>query len=255
MKRDRGYTIPMQNTKKHPHKKHVGQPIADRAELATSRPHDHRGLLIVVEGVDGSGKSTQLDLLGKWLESNGFAVARTEWNSSPSIKPITKTIKKSETIVSPETYALLHLADFAERYATLIEPNLRAGKVVLCDRYIYTAFARDTARGLPLAWLRDLYVFAPTPDLALYFKVKPEVAISRKVSMPNFYEAGMDLNLSTNIKTSFDIFQRRVIEGYESIAENDGITTVSGETDIFVTFPKVRDMVAQKIKAKYDIDL
>lgn len=218
-------------------------------------PHALRGLLIAVEGVDGSGKSTQLELLDKWLSSNGFATVLTTWNSSEKIKPLVKKIKKSETVISPEAYSLLHLADFAERYDGLIRGALAAGKVVLCDRYVYTAFARDTARGLSLPWLQQTYNFAPRPDVAFYFRVPPAVALARKTSMPNFYEAGMDRGLSPNIKTSFEIFQKRVIDAYEGMANREGLTVINGETDIFVTFPKVKQIVAAKIKQKYGITI
>jgi dTMP kinase len=215
----------------------------------------HKGLLIVVEGVDGSGKSTQLELVQNWLNSNGFATVKTDWNSSEEIRPVIKRIKKQEVVISPETFSLLHLADFAERYDTIIRGALKAGKVVLCDRYIYTAYARDTARGLALPWIKKLYAFAPQPDLAFYFRVRPEIAIERKTKMPNFYEAGMDQGLHTNIKKSFDIFQRKVIGAYEALAKPEGLTVIDGETDIFVTFPKVREIVAKTIYEKFKIKL
>jgi len=223
-------------------------------KAAKAKPN-HKGLLIVVEGVDGSGKSTQLEMLQNWLNANGFATVKTEWTSSETVRPLIKKIKKTETIVSPETFSLLGLADFAERYDKIIEPSLRAGKIVLCDRYIYTAYARDTSRGLDLPWIEHLYSFAPKPDLAFYFHVKPEVAISRKINMPKFYEAGADLNLHSNIKKSFCIFQKRIINAYLGLAKKEGLTVVDGETEICVTFPKVQHIVAKAIQDKFKIKL
>lgn len=225
-----------------------------KSEAKSSSPHQ-KGLLIVVEGVDGSGKSTQLEMLQNWLNANGFATIKTEWTSSETVRPLIKKIKKSETIVSPETFSLLGLADFAERYEKIITPSLNAGKIVLCDRYIYTAYARDSSRGLDLPWIRHLYSFAVKPDLAFYFHVSPEVAISRKINMPKFYEAGADLKLHPNIKKSFCIFQKRIINAYLSLAKKEDLTVVDGETDICVTFPKVQHIVAKKIQDKFKIKL
>jgi dTMP kinase len=216
---------------------------------------NHKGLLIVVEGVDGSGKSTQLEMLQNWLNANGFATVKTEWTSSETIRPLIKQIKKEETIVSPETFSLLGLADFAERYHKIIASSLSAGKIVLCDRYVYTAYARDTARGLDLDWIKHIYSFAPKPDLAFYFHVSPEIAIGRKINMPKFYEAGADLALHPNIKKSFCIFQKRIIDAYLGLAKKEGLTIVDGETEICVTFPKVQHAVAKAIHKKFKIKL
>lgn len=214
-----------------------------------------KGLLIVVEGVDGSGKSTQLELLQNWLNSNGFATMKTEWTSSETVRPLIKSIKKKEIIISPEAFSLMYVADVAERYEKLIVPALASGKIVLADRWTYTAYARDVSRGLDQKWVRKIYNFAPVPDLALYFRVSPEVAISRKISMPKFYEAGMDLRVHRNIKKSFEIFQKRVIGEYEKLAKSGEVIAISGETDICVTFPKVKKIVAEVIQKKYGISL
>ncbi|MBI5422125.1 dTMP kinase [Candidatus Peregrinibacteria bacterium] len=227
-----------------PTKAKVKRPSSDRT---------NKGLLIVVEGVDGSGKSTQLELLQHWLDSNGFATVKTDWSSSETIRPLIKDIKNRETLISPETFSLLHLSDFAERHEKIIKDALKAGKIVLADRYVYTAYARDTARGLPLEWIRKLYNFAPVADLAIYFRVSPEVAIERKTKMPKFYESGADLKLSPNIKKSFDIFQRRVIAAYERLATQEKLQIIDGETEIYHTFPKVKKLVADLIQRKLGI--
>lgn len=216
---------------------------------------ERKGMIIAVEGVDGSGKSTQLQLVNNWLQSNGFATVVTTWASSENIKPLLKKIKREEIIVPPEVFSLLHVADFAERLETVVLPALKAGIVVLCDRYMYTAFARDTARGLSEQWVRKLYNFALVPDITFYFSVQPEISFARKTGIPNFYEAGMDVGLDKNIRRSFELFQHRVIESYERLVVSDHLLRIDGEKDIFVTFPKVKKIIADAIHQKYKIKI
>jgi len=129
-----------------------------------ANPHPYAGKLIVVEGIDGTGKSTQLSLLQKWLESREFNVYFTEWNSSELVKETTRRGKKTK-VLTPLTFSLLHATDFANRLYHQILPPLKAGMIVLADRYMYTAFARDAVRGMSPGWLRNLYSFAVRPDL------------------------------------------------------------------------------------------
>src|SRR5450432_342571 len=112
--------------------------------------HQYPGRLFVVEGVDGSGKSTQIALLRQWLISEGYTVFFSEWNSSPLVKKTTSKGKKKQ-LLTPTTFSLIHATDFADRYERHLLPLLRAGYIVLCDRYIFTAFARDVVRGCPPA--------------------------------------------------------------------------------------------------------
>ena len=153
----------------------------------------------MVEGIDGSGKTTQLALLAKWLSAAGHPVFVTEWNSSALVKAATKTGKKKNAL-TPMTFSLLHATDFADRLLYNIIPPLKAGMIVLADRYAYTAFARDAARGVDRRWVRELYSFAVQPDLAVYFRVPIEVSIDRLLARRvklKFYEAGMDMGWST----------------------------------------------------------
>src|SRR6185437_16315099 len=140
--------------------------------------HHFPGRLFVVEGVDGSGKSTQIDLLRRWLISEGYTVFFSEWNSSPLVKQTTSRGKKKQ-LLTPATFSLIHATDFADRTERNIIPLLKAGAVVLCDRYIYTAFARDTSRGMDPAWARELYAFAVKPTIGFYFRVPLETAMKR----------------------------------------------------------------------------
>lgn len=207
------------------------------------------GRLIIVEGVDGSGKSTQIRLLEKWLRYNGMPVFFTEWNSSEQVKEIISKGKK-KNLLTPTTFSLLHATDFAARYERNILPLLRAGYTVLADRYIYTAFARDVVRGCSPEWVRHVYGFAVKPTIAFYFRVPVEISFDRIVkSRPKlkYYEAGMDLNLSNDPFESYRIFQGRIIEQYESMIETEGFTVIDGTTDIEEQQKRVRQKVIEML--------
>jgi dTMP kinase len=204
-----------------------------------------QGKLVIVEGVDGSGKSTQIRLLEKWLRYLGIPVFFTEWNSSEQVKEIISKGKK-RGLLTPTTFSLLHATDFAARYERNIYPLLRAGYIVLADRYVYTAFARDVVRGCSPDWVRHVYGFAVRPDLALYFRVPVEISFDRIVkNRPKlkFYEAGMDLNLSNDPYESYRIFQGRIVEQYESMVEPEGFTVIDGTTDIEEQQKEVREKI------------
>ncbi len=203
------------------------------------------GKLIVVEGIDGSGKSTQLHLLDKWLISLGLRTFLTEWNSSEMVRGIISKGKKKD-LLTPTTFSLLHATDFADRYERNIFPLIRAGYFVLADRYIYTAYARDVVRGCAESWVRKVYSFAVQPDITLYFRVPVEVAINRILdgrSKLKYYEAGMDLNLSNDPYESYRIFQGRILEQYDLMKRKDGFVIIDGTTDIEVQQALVRKSV------------
>src|SRR5262249_12587958 len=182
--------------------------------------HRFPGKLFIVEGIDGSGKSTQIALLQKWLESEGYVAFFSEWNSSPLVREVTKRGKKKR-MLTPMTFSLIHATDFADRTEHHIIPPLKSGALVLADRYIYTAFARDVARGVDSRWVRDLYQFAVKPTLGFYFKISLDEAMKRILGGRDaikYYEAGMDLRLSDDIEEGFRLFQRRPIAAYQTIA-------------------------------------
>lgn len=192
------------------------------------------GKLVVVEGIDGSGKSTQIRLLEKWLRYNGHHVFLTEWNSSTLVKEITSKGKKKAKL-TPTTFSLLHATDFADRYERNILPLLRAGYFVLADRYIYTAYARDATRGCSSDWVRKIYSFAIRPDVTFYFRTPIDVAIDRILTgrpQLKYYEAGMDMNLSKDPYDSYRIFQSRIIEQYESMIDSEDFTIVDATLGI-----------------------
>ena len=210
------------------------------------------GRLFIVEGIDGSGKSTQLSLLHKWLESKGYGVVFSEWNSSPLVKDTTKLGKKKK-MLSPATFSLIHATDFADRTEKSILPLLKAGAVVLCDRYAYTAFARDVARGMDRSWVRDLYDFAVKPSVAFYFRVPLETAIGRITASRDclkYYEAGMDLGLSYDRAESFRLFQARILEEYDRMVDSDNFVVLDGTLPVNKLQKQMRDIVASKIDLK-----
>ncbi|ALA61030.1 dTMP kinase [Nitrospira moscoviensis] len=219
--------------------------------VSMSIPHPYPGKLIIVEGIDGSGKSTQLLLLHKWLESQGHKVFFTEWNSSRLVKDTTKRGKKAKTL-TPTTFSLLHATDFASRLYHDIMPPLKAGMLVLADRYAYTAFARDVVRGVSPRWVRKLYNFSVRPDMAFYFKVPIDVAISRLLGGTRgqfkYYEAGMDMSLSQDLTESFRIFQSRILSQYDKIVEEYGLITMDATKDIETQQNEMRALVAEALK-------
>ena len=208
------------------------------------------GTLIVVEGIDGSGKSTQIDLLQKWLRSRNLVTVFTEWNSSPIVKRTTKQAKVRE-LLTPMSFSLIHAADFASRVHAQILPALRAGAIVLADRYVYTAFARDAARGVDRDWVRRIYSFAVIPTLALYFGVPLDVSIDRLATGREelkYYEAGQDMGFSNDRQESFRIFQNKLLEEYEGLTEEFGLLTIDATLPIAVQQQQVRRYVEPLIE-------
>jgi dTMP kinase len=214
-------------------------------------PNRFRGKLIVVEGIDGSGKSTQLSLLSQWLRSEGVAVAFSEWNSSPLVRETTRRGKRKE-MFTPFTFSLIHATDFADRMEGYILPLLKAGAIVCADRYAYTACARDIVRGVGRQWVRNLYRFAVKPNIAFYFRVPLDVALGRILggrTAIKHYEAGMDLRLSRNIEESFRIFQGRILAEYESMVDEMGFHVIDASASIEQQQQEMRDVVMKEMGA------
>jgi dTMP kinase len=207
------------------------------------------GRLIAVEGLDGSGKSTQIYLLKRWLEVQGLKVFFSEWNSSQIVKAATSKGKKRE-LLSPTTFSLIHATDFADRYERQLVPLLRAGYIVLCDRYAFTAFARDTVRGCPPQWVRGIYDFAALPDMTFFFKAGLDVSLRRILDnrpQLKYFEAGMDMRLSTDPYESFRIFQGRLLEQYLAMSNEFKFTVIDANQPIEVQQNLVRDLVSARV--------
>jgi dTMP kinase len=203
------------------------------------------GKLFIVEGIDGSGKSTQLDMLRKWLLGQGFCVAFSEWNSSPIVYKTTKRGKKKR-LLTPTSFSLIHAADFADRMDRQMLPALKAGAIVLADRYVYTAFARDVARGVHPEWVRSVYSFAIEPTLAFYFRVSLDESLERILSgRPSlkYYEAGMDLGLSDDPYTSYRIFQEKILEEYEKMTSEFDLEVIDASLPLLEQQALVQDVI------------
>jgi dTMP kinase len=217
--------------------------------MALLLPNRYRGKLIVVEGIDGSGKSTQLSLLSQWLRSQCVAVAFSEWNSSPLVRETTKRGKK-KNMFTPVTFSLIHATDFADRLERYIVPVVKSGAVVCADRYAYTAFARDVVRGVSRRWVRNLYRFALRPSLAFYFRVPLDVALGRILGGRDalkYYEAGMDLDLARDVEESFRIFQGRILDEYEAMAAEMGFHVIDATLSIEEQQRTMRDTVMREL--------
>jgi dTMP kinase len=217
-----------------------------------SAVHGMPGRLIVVEGLDGSGKSTQMERLKKELEAQGLKVVTTSWNSSDVVSDAVKKAKKAQAL-TPQTFALMNASDLADRLDKVILPALREGTVVLADRWFFTALARDRVRGMNAQWLRGLYAFAPKPDLVMYFRLPVKTAIGRVLSRSEgklglsedlgeddeaakrlnaerhglkYYEAGLDAKLSKDPVKNFELFQTAVTAEYDKQAKEFGFKIV-----------------------------
>ena len=218
--------------------------------MKTFAEHGYPGRLIAVEGIDGSGKSTQVYLLKRWLEQQNYKVFLSEWNSSLLVKSATSKGKKTE-LLTPTTFSLIHATDFADRYERQLLPLVRAGYIVLCDRYIFTAFARDTVRGCPLDWVKGLYTFAARPDLTFFFKANLETSLNRILDnrpQLKYFEAGMDLRLSPDIQESFRVFQGRLLEQYLAMSTQYDFLMLDANQAIEAQQSIVREMIAARIE-------
>ncbi len=208
------------------------------------------GRLIAVEGLDGSGKSTQIHLLQKWLEVQGMKVFFSSWNSSEVVKSATSK-GKNRQLLTPTTFSLIHATDFADRYERQLLPLLRAGYIVLCDRYIFTAYVRDTVRGCSPEWVRGLYKFAALPDLTFFFKADLEVSLARILDgRPElkWFEAGMDLGLAKDRYESFRIFQGRMLQRYMNLEDEFRFITVDANVPIETQQSFVRQTVSARLE-------
>lgn len=207
------------------------------------------GRLIAVEGLDGSGKTTQIHLLKRWLEKQNLKVFFSEWNSSELVKSATSKGKKM-FLLTPTTFSLIHATDFADRYDRHLLPLIRAGYLVLCDRYIFTAFARDVVRGCKPDWVRGIYSFAALPDIVFFFRTDLEVSLKRILDgrpQLKYFEAGMDMGFSNDIVECFKIFQGKLLEQYIKMSAEFNFVEINGNACVEEQQAQVRKVVAEKI--------
>ena len=181
------------------------------------------GRLIVIEGTDGVGRSTQIKLLHPWLESSGYAVTDTEMTRSELVGAGLKRAKEGHTL-GPITLNLFYATDFVDRFEREIVPALRAGFIVLTDRYIYSLIARAVVRGADPDWIRSIYGLSLIPDAVFYLKIGIDDLVPRVLQRGGFdyWESGMDMRLGTDLFESFVNYQTRLIEQFESMSEQYG---------------------------------
>ena len=184
------------------------------------KPFQKKGKLIAIEGTDGCGRSTQVALLKNWLEVQGYAVVETGWARSNLMHKSIELAKSGNTM-DRMTFTLLYATDFADRFENLIIPALKSGHIVLTDRYIFTAIARDVVRQADTKWIRDLFSFALVPDLVLYMKIDIESLIPRAIEGGgmNYWEAGMDMHMGQDLFDSFVNYQSTLIDQYNKLAK------------------------------------
>ena len=189
----------------------------------------HKGLLIVIEGTDGSGKSTQIEKLRRWIEDKSYGCMVSEWKTSRLIANVIDDAK-DRNLLNATTFSLLYAADFADRLENTIIPALDSGFVVLLDRYTYTAFARDVVRGLNIDWVKQLYNYAPEPDLVFYLDMPIDVLIKRVIGTTglDYWESGRDIGLSTDFYESFKIYQAKCLEEYNKMKPEYNFVSIDG---------------------------
>ena len=211
------------------------------------------GKLIAIEGTDGIGRSTQIALLREWLEVRGYGVVETGWTRSRLMQPTIDLAKSSNTL-SKLTFQLLYATDFADRLEKEIVPALKAGFIVLADRYIFTALARAGARDVDPAWLRSLYGFAIAPHLVFYLKIDADSLIQRVLSAGgmDYWESGMDLSLGDDIYDSFRAYQNNLLREYDVLAEEFGFRVVDARHSISTIQYQLRQQIERFLSTTSD---
>ena len=203
------------------------------------------GKIIAIEGTDGVGRSTQIRLLREWLEVQGYGVIETGWTRSQLMAPTIDIAKGSNTL-NKLTFVLLYATDFADRLEKEIIPALKAGFIVLSDRYIFTAMARAGIRGVDRSWMRNLYGFGIAPHLVFYLRIDEKTLIRRVLQSRgmDYWESGMDMKLGDDIYESFRAYQRALLREYASMADEFGFRVLDARRKIDVIQDELRRQIA-----------
>jgi len=215
------------------------------------KEHGYDGLLVVIEGTDGSGKSTQVNMLSKYIKDKSYGCIVSQWKTSRLISGVINEAKE-RNMLNTTTFSLLYAADYTDRLENEIIPALKSGFIVLMDRYIYTAYVRDSVRGHDINWIKNLYSFAPKPDLVFYLNVAPDILIKRLIAkngVLDYFESGRDIGLSTDIYNSFEIYQKRCLEEYHKLKKEFNFIELDG------TLPKkeIHKIIVDKVQKLIDI--
>lgn len=213
-------------------------------------PQELGGRLIVIEGADGSGRSTQIARLVDWLEGTGHATSQVGLKRSTLVSEELDEAKRRNTL-SRTTISLFYATDFADQLDNVILPGLRAGYIVLADRYIYTLMARDLVRGMDREWLRKLYGMALVPDAVFYLQVSPENLIERNFAKDftlDYWESGMDLGLSSDMFKSFIEYQKRLVATFRELQAEYQFTMVDGDRHVDEVQAELQKRIAAVLK-------
>lgn len=214
-----------------------------------TKEEESKGKLIVLEGTDGVGRSTQITLLKRWLEKKGFAVSDTGLRRSPLTQPGLDAAKEGNTL-SATTLSLFYATDFADRLENQIIPALRAGFLVLSDRYFYSIIARDIVRGLDPQWAREVYGFALVPDMVLYLKADIPTLVTRIVHGRgfNYWESGMDIIKEQNLYESFVQYQECMLHQFDEFADEYNFRTIDANRSVNDVFSDIKKHLADLIE-------
>ena len=225
-------------------------PVRPKRYFGTGLPYTEldglTGVLVVIEGSDGVGRTTQIALLKRWLEVKGFGVLETGWTRSQLVGP-TIDLAKAGHAMNRLTFNLLYATDFADRVEHEIIPSLRSGFIVLSDRYFYTALARAAARRADTNWVRSLYGFAIEPDLVLYLKADVHTLLHRVMTSRglDYWETGMDQNPGLDPYESFCRYQAKVIREFNRLADEFAFRTVNARRKVETIQRDLRKHVAE----------
>jgi len=204
------------------------------------------GRIVAIEGTDGVGRSTQIRLLREWLEVLGYGVVETGWTRSRLMQPTIELAKASNTL-NKLTFVLLYACDFADRLEKEIIPALKAGFIVLADRYIYTAMARAGVRGVDSQWVRRMYGFAIAPHLVFYLKIDAD-ALARRVLEAGgmaYWESGMDMKSGHDIYDNFRAYQRLLLKEYATMADEFGFRVLDGRKSVTAIQEELRRQIGE----------
>ena len=210
------------------------------------------GKLIVVEGADGSGRSTQIARLVEWLETCGHATVQVGLKRSSLVSAELERAQEGN-ILSRTTLSLFYATDFADQLENIILPALKAGFIVLADRYIYTLMARDMVRGMDEAWLKNIYGIAPEPDAVFYLAVGAEELVQRNLSKNatlDYWESGMDLGMSRDVFDSFVQYQTAMQSAFRQLQKSYGFTIVDGNRSVDEVTGELRKKISAVLAGK-----
>ena len=210
------------------------------------------GKLIAVEGADGSGRSTQIARLVEWLETTGHATVQVGLKRSTLVSEELERAQEGN-ILSRTTLSLFYATDFADQLENIILPALKAGFIVLADRYIYTLVARDMVRGMDAAWLKNVYGIAPVPDAVFYLSIEAEELVQRNLSKNatlDYWESGMDIGLSRDVFDSFVQYQTKMQTAFRQLQKTYGFTIVDGNRSVDGITEELRKKISGVLAGK-----